>query len=65
MPLTTIPGGKGEPYAVRTRLGWSVSGPVFNSVARLSSSHYILNEGLLQEKVDRFWELESSGIYEQ
>ena len=24
MPLTTIPGGKGEPYAVRTRLGWSV-----------------------------------------
>ena len=65
MPLTTIPGGKGEPYAVRTRLGWSVSGPVSNSVARLSSSHYISNEGLLQEKVDRFWKLESSGIYEQ
>ena len=65
MPLTTIPGGKGEPYAVRTWLGWSVSGPVSNSVARLSSSHYISNEGLLQEKVDRFWKLESSGIYEQ
>ena len=65
IPLTTVPGGKGEPYAVRTRLGWSVSGPVSNSVARLSSSHYISNEGLLQEKVDRFWKLESSGIYEQ
>ena len=38
--------------------------PVSNSVARLSS-HYISNEGLLQEKVDRFWKLESSGIYEQ
>ena len=66
MPLTTIPGGKGDPYAVRARLGWSVSGPVSNSVVKLSSSsHYISNEGLLQEKVDRFWELESSGIYEQ
>ena len=66
MPLTTIPGGKGEPYAVRTRLGWSVSGPVSNSVVKLSSSsHYISNEGLLQKKVDRFWKLESSGIYEQ
>ena len=65
IPLTTVPGRKGEPYAVRTRLGWSVSGPVSNSVARLSS-HYISNEGLLQEKVDRFWKLESSsGIYEQ
>ena len=64
IPLTTVPGRKGEPYAVRTRLGWSVSGPVSNSVARLSS-HYISNEGLLQEKVDCFWKLESSGIYEQ
>ena len=66
MPLTTIPGGKGEPYAVRTRLGWSVSGPVSNSMVKLpSTSHYISNESLLQEKVDRFWQLESSGIYEQ
>ena len=39
--------------------------PVSNSVARVSSSYYISNEGLLQEKVDRFWKLESSGIYEQ
>ena len=66
MPLTTIPGGKGEPYAVRTRLGWSVSGPVSNSMVKLpSTSHYISNENLLQEKVERFWQLESSGIYEQ
>ena len=64
IPLTTVPGKKGEPYAVRTRLGWSVSGPVSNSVAS-PTSHYISNEGLLQEKVDRFWKLESSGIYEQ
>ena len=35
MPLTTIPGGKGEPYAVRTRLGWSISGPISNSMVKL------------------------------
>ena len=61
MPLTTIPGGKGEPYAVRTRLGWSVSGPVSNSMVKLpSTSHFISNESLLQEKVERFWQLEST-----
>ena len=66
MPLTTIPGGKGEPYAIRTRLGWSVRGPVSNSTVKLPSvSHYISNRNLLQEKVERIWQLESSGIYEQ
>ena len=59
MPLTTIPGGKGEPYAVRTLLGWSISGPISNSMVTLpSTSHYVSNESLLQEKVERFWQLE-------
>ena len=66
MPITTIPGGKGEPYAVRTRLRWSVSGPVSNSSKKVFPiSHYISNGDLLHEKVERFWKLESSGIYEQ
>ena len=56
MPLTTISGGKGEPYAIKTRLGWSVSGPVSNSTMKLpAASHYISNGNLLQEKVERFW----------
>ena len=28
VPLATVPGGKGEPYAIKTRLGWTVNGPV-------------------------------------
>ena len=28
IPLATVPGEKGEPYAVKTRLGWTVNGPV-------------------------------------
>ena len=66
MPITTVPGGKGEPYAVRTRLGWTVSGPVSSSSNKVfPASHYISNGDLLHEKVERFWKLESSGIYEQ
>ena len=66
MPLTTIPGGKGERYAVMTRLGWSVSGPVSSSTMKVPpASHYISNGDLLHEKVERFWKIESSGIYEQ
>ena len=66
MPLTTIPGGKGEPYAVMTRLGWSVSGPVSHNTVKVPpTSHYISNGDLLQEKVERFWKIESSGIYER
>ena len=66
MPLTTIPGGKGEPYTVMTPLGWSVSGPVSNSTVKVPpASHYISNGDLLHEKVERFWKIESSGIYEQ
>ena len=66
MPLTTIPGGKGEPYAVMTRLGWSVSGPVSHSTVKVPpTSHYVSNGDLLHEKVEHFWKIESSGIYER
>ena len=34
VPLATVPGGKGEPYAVKTRLGWTVNGPVNASETR-------------------------------
>ena len=66
IPLITIPGGKGEPYAIMTCLGWSVSGPVSNSMVKVPpASHYISNGDMLHEKVERFWKIESSGIYEQ
>ena len=28
IPISTVAGKRGEPYATRTRLGWTVSGPV-------------------------------------
>ena len=34
VPLATVPRGKGGPYAVRTRLGWTVNGPMNASETR-------------------------------
>ena len=67
VPLTTVPGARGEPYAIRTRLGWTVSGPVCGHKKSTPSSYFTLHESLgrLHEKVDRFWRLESGGIFEQ
>ena len=67
VPLATVPGGKGEPYAVRTRLGWTVNGPVNASETR-GEQQAFFTQGeryeRLDRQVERFWKLESSGIYD-
>ena len=66
-PLATVPGGKGEPYAVRTRLGWTVNGPMHASEMR-GEQQVFFTQGeryeQLNQQVERFWKLESSGIYD-
>ena len=65
VPLATVPGGKGEPYAVRTRLGWTVNGPMNASETR-GEQQAFFTQGeryeRLDRQVERFWKLESSGI---
>ena len=67
IPLATVSGGKGEPYAVRTRLGWTVNGPVNASEMR-GKQQAFFTQGeryeWLDRQVERFWKLESSGIYD-
>ena len=67
IPLATVSGGKGEPYAVRTRLGWTVNGPVNTSETR-GEQQAFFTQGeryeRLDQQVERFWKLESSGIYD-
>ena len=70
IPLTTVPGARGETYAVRTHLGWTVNGPVSRQKKAPLSCHFTHGESKeslarLHEKVDRFWSLESTGIFEQ
>ena len=67
VPLATVPGGKGEPYTVKTRLGWTVSGPVNASETR-GEQQAFFTQGERYEQLDRqlekFWKLESSGLYD-
>ena len=70
IPLTTVSGARGEPYAVRTHLGWTVNGPVSRRKKTPLSCHNALGESRerlaqLHEKVDRFCRLESTGVFEQ
>ena len=67
VPLATVPGGKGEPYAIKTRLGWTVNGPVNASETR-GEQQAFFTQGERYEQLDRqlerFWKLESSGLYD-
>ena len=65
--LATVPGGKGEPYAIKTRLGWTVNGPV-NASETQGEQQAFFTQGERYEQLDRqlekFWKLESSGLYD-
>ena len=67
IPLTTVPGARGEPYAIRTCLGWTVNGPVLRQRKLPPSSHFIHSESLdrLHEGVDKSQHLESEGTCKQ
>ena len=66
-PLSSVRGERGDPYATRTRLGWTISGPMSGQRRNTTpTAMYMRAEGLaqLQGKVDRFWSLDSSGIFD-
>ena len=43
IPFETAAGMTGEPYDIRTRLGWSLSGPINDGEGTRHSSHFIVN----------------------
>ena len=60
-PLETRTGRSGEPFAVRTRLGWTINGPLKSRPTRQSRntiSHFGKVE-ILETPVAHFWEHES------
>ena len=67
VPLATMPGAKGEPYAIKTRLGWTVNGPVTASETQVEQQVFFTQREWyeqLNQKLERFRKLESSGLYE-
>ena len=63
-PLEVRCGGDQEPYAVRTILGWTVNGPVGNTVnssstmTNLSAFVQASDDVHLESQVERFWKLD-------
>ena len=56
IPLEVTRGTAGEPYAVRTVLGWSINGPVdYDKGKQPVISHFIK----LGKKVEKMWELDN------
>jgi hypothetical protein len=69
LPLDVIRGRPGEPYAVRTALGWTISGPLTKATAG-SASHRIssnfvqasVNDRVLSDQLERFWKIDAWGV---
>ena len=65
-PLELAGGEREEPYGVRTPLGWTIMGPVTRSGTANTSTCCTVEEPdeRLLKSLQRFWELESSGLYD-
>ena len=67
IPLATLPRRNGEPYAVKTLLGWTVNGPVASSKTQVEQQAFFTQGEWfkqLNQKLERFWKLEYSDLYE-
>jgi len=53
-------GGKGDPYAMRSALGWTIIGPTSRrgKRSRFTSNFTRMQDDLLHAQVERFWELD-------
>lgn len=60
-PIALALGAPNEPYAMQTRLGWAMVGPVPAEAACFLA---LAPQDPLLERVEKFWALESSGLYD-
>ncbi|XP_038061252.1 uncharacterized protein LOC119731982 [Patiria miniata] len=59
IPSEVRAGSKGEPYATKTALGWTLNGPVTHQKRPKSSSSYFVKPDMdLQRQVERFWRID-------
>ena len=60
VPLEVRRGMEGEPYAVRTCLGWTVNGPLADGIPAAAVSSFV--QGGLESQVERFWKLDTTDL---
>ena len=64
LPLQIRRGKPGEPFAIKTLLGWSINGciPFHGSVSKKVISHFI-STSCLDDKIRKLWEIEREQVY--
>lgn len=58
MPLEVRRGDKGEPYAVRTLLGWTLNGPLTGSAGCKRSTSFAVIGLSLEQQLENFWSVD-------
>ena len=63
VPLETKVGKSMEPFACRTKLGWTANGPSFpiSPASKSVVSHFICKSSL-EDKVEQLWSVENEGL---
>ena len=64
-PRTIIAGGKDEPYAVRTSLGWTLNGPIKSGTSSKVISNFVNAGVTLSEQIEKFWKVDSAELYSE
>ncbi|XP_038065549.1 uncharacterized protein LOC119735724 [Patiria miniata] len=60
VPLEVRSGETKAPYATRTRLGWSLNGPLGMSRRAAVTSSYVAVDDTLEQQLQRFWKLDAA-----
>ncbi|KAK3882373.1 hypothetical protein Pcinc_013239 [Petrolisthes cinctipes] len=58
LPMEIKKGRLGEPFAIRTSLGWAINGPIDPSKSAVRSSYFVHSISGLEKDPSKLWELE-------
>ncbi len=61
VPLDVRTGRPGEPHATKTKLGWTLNGPVGGKQNKEVTACYIYSDTLLSQQVDNYFKLDDLG----
>jgi hypothetical protein len=64
LPEEVRKGRPGEPFAIRTPLGWAINGPVDPFGPNIKSSHFIHTQTPLERDLENLWTLEDANSEE-
>ena len=65
VPHDVIRGARGEPYATRSLLGWTLNGPMKTQGTTQVSCGFIAASESLNQQVEEFWKLDMHGLVDE